>query len=780
MDKVWPPFNFIVCPVSYRQAILESVSPQLSSSRRFYSKDQLLEGAYFSIDKQAIVYLMERFNYSYTIAKQRLQQIYFLESVDDSRPRIAELKQVVTALEHQQLLKRQKYFAPSISGKRALVIGYDHDLELVRIANMLNIELIFQTHDDDQWPELFFFNTLKDEIYYQFNRIAGLIDAGVDPSDITVICQDPDAKFDLKLAAKKFGIPLNHFEIAAIGHSEIAIKAIQHVRLCRDLLLTKAYLQESYHLEDTHLVIELIDEVNSFATPPDIKIAYFSQSVQELSAKPGRYIDGIDFGTGLYPHQKKHVFIIGASQGVIPMIHSDTDFLSDVEKQELGINDSAILNKMETARWQTFLLNQPHLYISYHKHGYQGEKFPSPLFAKLEIKPEEPPLLETEYGRGLSCIKAAALLDDKRVYQINHPQLLDYQTLVASDYNTFDFRFRPFDFGLHSKRMQLSYTAIKTFYQCQFRYYLQYLIKLKDDSDNFYAKFGEFAHELLERAYDPGFDFETTYDNIYAKYEFTAKEQVLLVRLKQDLAEVISFNRDHEANMHLDSMRHEHTIKFRLDEITSFKGKIDKVWITKDDQGHRYLAFVDYKTSSEDFDPRKLPYGHAMQLPTYSLLLHEDPDLRQIEVIGFYIQNIIAGKLVRPLGKDQRQFYREQLRLAGLSTSNMDKLATLDKDFAQSEYIRTIGTVKSGELKKSAKVADSATFESYREIARTNIIEAVKEIRQHNFSINPKRFSNTEHSCQYCPFRDVCFRKDEAYVDIKLAQEDAEDESATE
>ena len=75
---------------------------------------------------------------------------------------------------------------------------------------------------------------------------------------------------------------------------------------------------------------------------------------------------------------------------------------------------------------------------------------------------------------------------------------------------------------------------------------------------------------------------------------------------------------------------------------------------------------------------------------------------------------------------------------------------------------------------------DTLSFESYREIARTNIIEAVKEIRQHNFSINPKRFSNTEHSCQYCPFRDVCFRKDEAYVDIKLAQEDAEDESATE
>ncbi len=188
-------------------------------------------------------------------------------------------------------------------------------------------------------------------------------------------------------------------------------------------------------------------------------------------------------------------------------------------------------------------------------------------------------------------------------------------------------------------------------------------------------------------------------------------------------------------------MLHEHTVKFRLDDITSFKGKIDKVWITKDADGQRYLSLVDYKTSNEDFDARKLPYGHSMQLPTYALLLHEDAKLEQIEVIGLYIQNIIAGKLVRPLGKDPREFYRDQLRLAGLSTSDTAKLATLDKDYQQSQYIRTIGTIKSGELKKSAKVADTATLESYRELTRTKIVDAVKEIRSHRFNIDPKRFS---------------------------------------
>ncbi|MDD3478503.1 MAG: PD-(D/E)XK nuclease family protein, partial [Candidatus Izemoplasmatales bacterium] len=365
-------------------------------------------------------------------------------------------------------------------------------------------------------------------------------------------------------------------------------------------------------------------------------------------------------------------------------------------------------------------------------------------------------------------------------YQIDHPQLEAYQPLVSAKYRTFDYQFRPFEFGLDTKRMQLSYTAVKTFYQCRFRYYLQYLIKLNDDSDNFYAKFGEFAHELLEQAYNPDFEFETTYEQLYAKYVFSPKEKVLLVRLKQDLAEVINFNRDHEANMSLESMLHEHTVKFRLDDITSFKGKIDKVWITKDAAGQHYLSLVDYKTSNEDFDARELPYGHSMQLPTYALLLHEDDKLKQIEVIGLYIQNIIAGKLVRPLGKDPREFYRDQLRLAGLSTSDTAKLATLDKDYQQSQYIRTIGTVKSGELKKSAKVADAATFESYRELTRTKIVEAIKEIRSHRFNIDPKRFSTSDHSCQYCPFRDICFRKEEAYINIKLDEEDDEDESAAE
>lgn len=775
-----PSYDFIICPTSLRRSLLESLPQQLDGNHRFYSKEQLFSLLYFSYDERAIYYLMEHLGYSYQIALDRLSDLYFLPSKTTTSNRINDLVNIYNLLEQKGLLVKTKYFPHLISGKTALVIGYQYDDELTYFAKEAKITLQYVEFENKQQPLVYEFETIKEEIHYRFNQIALLIDQGVNPSDITIICSNKDMHFDIKLASLAFNIPVNNLDNESIGQSGYVVKTITHLKASRDFAAAKQYAMTTHNLATTDPLITLIDEIAPLDISPECKIKIFEFKAHRLSKRTGRYIHGITLAQQLFPQNHKHVFVLGASQGIIPHIYHDIEYLSDAERDALGRLTSTIKNKIEYANWSNLFLNQPQLEISYHKMGKQGQLYPSPLIAKLGLIIVKPPLQTIEYGQSLTDLKGAALLDEYRIYQIGHPQLEAYQTRIGNLYQTYDFRFRPFSFGLQTKRMQLSYTAIKTFYQCRFRYYLQYLLKLNDDSDNFYAKFGEFAHDLLQRSYEQDFDFETTYADLYAKYLFTAKEQVLLIRLKQDLFEVINFNRDHEANMNIAKMYHEQTIKFRIDDITSFKGKIDKIWVTKDEAGTQYLAVVDYKTSNEDFDARKLVYGHSLQLPTYGLLLANDELFADKEVIGYYIQNIIASKLVRPLGKDPTDFYREQLRLCGLSTSDINKLATLDKDYIQSKYIKTIATIKNGELKKSAKVADSATFLAYKELALTKITEAIKTIRDHQFDIDPKRFSQGEDSCTYCPFRDICFRNDDAYIEIKLTNEEATDEPTAE
>ena len=57
-------------------------------------------------------------------------------------------------------------------------------------------------------------------------------------------------------------------------------------------------------------------------------------------------------------------------------------------------------------------------------------------------------------------------------------------------------------------------------------------------------------------------------------------------------------------------------------------------------------------------------------------------------------------------------------------------------------------------------------------LVEEKIIEAGEQIQKGNFNIDPKKYSNKNISCDYCPYLDICYR---SFV-YELKPKEAEDD----
>jgi len=110
-------------------------------------------------------------------------------------------------------------------------------------------------------------------------------------------------------------------------------------------------------------------------------------------------------------------------------------------------------------------------------------------------------------------------------------------------YRTYNHEFQKIDIKeLHSyfnSKLTLSYSSIDRFFHCQFRYYLQDVLKISKYEETLSTIIGNVFHAVLARCFQENFDFEKVYHAECQKYDLTPKEQFYLDKLKSDLLFVI-------------------------------------------------------------------------------------------------------------------------------------------------------------------------------------------------------------------------------------------------
>lgn len=198
-------------------------------------------------------------------------------------------------------------------------------------------------------------------------------------------------------------------------------------------------------------------------------------------------------------------------------------------------------------------------------------------------------------------------------------------------------------------------------------------------------------------------------------------------------------------------------------EIT-FKGYVDKIMLNEEENE---IAIIDYKTGNPDLNLNNIIYGLDLQLPVYIYLaknLYQDA-----RIIGFYLQKILNSEVTRDGKHTEEELKEEKLKLQGYTNTDLNLLKDFDTNYENSKMIKGMKSTSKGISTK--KVLDDNKIEKLKRITENKIKEAIFNITNANFDINPKKIGLNNLGCAYCTYKDICFMNDKNINNLKEYKE---------
>ena len=486
---------------------------------------------------------------------------------------------------------------------------------------------------------------------------------------------------------------------------------------------------------------------------------FLSKTIFVKGEKYDQEISVIDDFTCL--NENDYLFIVGFTYGDFPKVRKDTDFFSDKEKEVLNINTSASFRDIEKDLLKSLINSSPNIYISYHEVDGKNKFNVSQIANELNLELIEGKVDNKRYSKKLAEMEVANLIDKKRVYG----EESDYINTFTKDeigYNSYDNQFNA-NLPYNDKGLDISYSQIEKYNECPFAFYLERKLNLNSDSDTFFTRFGSMAHKVLEDSITKDI-LEDDIPNYIDDYFEDIKDKHFAYRLAYQLIEVIKENEGFKESSSLKEREAELKCYYKVDTNTMLNGTIDKIEF---DSNSKKGIIVDYKSGNFHFDKEKIQYGLGMQLIIYSLLLENTNSkkiVKDLELLGIYIQKITFDDT-----KDDNEtpYILNGLTVVegvGIGEFGNINLVTLNpKKYLKGITITGKGCLH-GNTIKGNNLISKKDFDILKKETKKQIDKVISGIRNNNFSINPieyfKTKSSSEIHCDYCEFRDICYRRE--------------------
>lgn len=694
------------------------------------------------INEQAIYYLIKKYNYRYEIAKMYLDNFLFLPDLKKE-------------LEENNLIIKEPLFKEAI--KRIVVIDYDLDPYIKEEIEKYD-HLYIKEQTGNYLPPVYEFDQLEEEVNYVALKIIELLKT-VSIDHISLVNVGNEYEMAIKRIFSFYNIPIN-LNIKKTIYGTLSVQ-----QFIKNLKETKNIDQALSDIKQDEIYNAIVDICNKyqFKELDDIVIYMIEQELKNKKLSSKKLEHAINIVDIDEINSDNYYFILGFNQGILPMIYKDEDYLSDKKKSFLGILTSLQKNILEKEQIKTKLTNYKNIYLSYKLSSNSEEYYKSSLIDELglEIKKDE----STNYNHSVIYNKLnLACKLDKLIKFNEHTKDLNvlYSNYPNINYLTYDNKYQKIDKDLFLKyidnKILLSYSSIDNYYRCGFKYYINNILKLNKYEETFMTFVGNLFHYILSLAFNDNFDFEQEFSNYIKDKELSNKEQFFISKLKKDLLFVIETIKEQDQNTSLDKALYEQKVYVNKDKSIkiTFMGIIDKLKYEKFDN-KTIVAIIDYKTGTPEVNLNNTIYGIQMQLPIY-LYLAKNSKLENVEIAGFYLQKIVHNKLVYQKN-DYEKEVKKLYRLDGYSNSNTDILSKLDTNYTDSNMIKGMKTSSKG-FYQYTKVLETNQIDKLIDIVDQKIDEATTNILDANFDINPKKIGQNLVGCEFCSFKDICYKKE--------------------
>lgn len=772
--------TLLVVPNNIKLNILDSFNNNSKLLNvKIMSLEELKKNIYFDYDIEAKLYIMDKYKFKEDIAAIILELLYYIFDVNYENEKLKLLKEIKQILTKEGLLTYNTMFLEYIKQKDVIVYGYSTINKFYK--NMLNNINARVIEEDSGFitRDVYLLDTLEDEVEFVFNKISELLLKGIDINKIKLVNVDDKYFYTIKRYSKIFSISV-YINDSSIYSSVITKKYLECLKEFKDFSKTLDIIKEEFDLskeKNSSIYSSLLDISNKYN---DLDYSFENiyrlvlhdiKNTKSSLKKLKNQIEICSLEDNSF--EDCYVFLFGFNQGSIPVFYKDEDYLSDAIKAENNLllettEEKNILSRTSVVNSLNKIEN---LFITAKEKSIDSEFMVSNLVEELGFNLIKGKI---DYKRSFSDInleiKLTKYLDEFIKYgTINDNLSLLYSNLDI-DYLNYSNKFTGIDNSLLLKKLMpkltLSYTHLDNYYHCAFKYYISHILKLDKYEESFSAVIGNLFHYILSICFNNDFDYDYEYDKYVSNLTLNSKEKFFLNKLKQELLLVIEQTKKLHFETGLTKLLLEHKITIDKSSIIPvyMTGIVDKIMYKEKE--NTLVSIIDYKTGYADINLYNVIYGLSMQLPIYLYLVKKSNLFTNIKFTGFYLQKILTGEVSFSVSKTYKEQKLSNLKLEGYSTNDEGRLEVFLPDYNDSKFVKSMKTTSKG-FYTYAKVLSDSQIDNLIDVVDKNIDNARDNILKGEFSINPKQIGLEKLGCNFCKYKDICYRTNNDFVKLK-------------
>ncbi len=695
-------------------------------------------------------YIIEKYNYTYDHAKVVNDNIIF-KNYSNHNAKLKTLTTIRQALLRDGLLMGDFIAKTTYANKKILLSSeYSEDPLLTNLLTEAKAQLTFIPQLNNYKPIVHKFTNGIDEIYFTLNEIAALLDNGVLPENIKLFITDQNYVSLISQLAMQFNIQIEPRAYSLFDHPTI-------YNLYETLLTDMPKFLEIINDENPSNVIIAFKNVYLNIDPQDVPAGHFNTYLKaQLLATSYREetLNGIEIirQLPLFSSPETHYFYLNFVEGNTPARAASSPFLTNSEKDLLGILNDEIVAKCHEKALISAISNIKSVHLSFTEVFVDAEFKPSNLVRKLELTiPKGEPLPHIFYSQNYLNYVTSKRRDELESFNALDEMLSFYYFVnqQRDDYKSFDYTFKPINY--QSKPVTLSYSKINTYQSLPFDYFAKYLLGLTEDGESEHIRYGNFVHNVLEHSTDEA-SFKFSFSQFLDNDSFSAKER-FFIENTAPLIYLAFENYMHYIEMTKPSVIHnEIELSATINNNIKLIGRVDRLLeFTANDQ--KYGMIIDFKTGSTVSNREKYQEGLDLQLPLYGVLLQNADNYQDITPIALVLNQIKAAPYVLDNEESLLRYARNALKFKGLLLGEMDMLALIEKDLSPSPYFTALRLTKDGNLRG---VVTAEEFTNYLKIAETKVIETYDGIMNNEFPVKVKHFGR-ENSGRNSSYKHISY-----------------------
>ena len=327
--------TLLVVPITIKKELIKEISKQDEFLNIKYISLEELEQKLFSYDKEAVLYLMQKYNYKYEVAIVYLNSMRYLENKDYHNQKLNNLLTIKKELLEQKLITINNL--DYILYENITIYGYtyltNYQQKIINNLKSKHKVNIIEEPIEEYKHKIYEFINIKDEIVYIATEITKLLINKVNINNIKLIVEDKSYYDQINFIFSLFNLNTSIRKEISLDISPIGKYFLEN--LDDDVTKTIELIKNNFDLDKKNNLLvynELVKIINSYNDKKIIK-DMIKYDLKRNKIKDEPYQEEIKI-ISLFDSlikEEDYVFLLGFNQKIIPHIYKDKEFLTDKE-----------------------------------------------------------------------------------------------------------------------------------------------------------------------------------------------------------------------------------------------------------------------------------------------------------------------------------------------------------------------------------------------------------------------------------------------------------------